>query len=134
MKVFLAGTIDNGDSVDWQKEVIDGLSKTDITIYNPRRYDFPEHPKDEDVINQIRWEQVHLDDADKIVMVFKEGSMSPVTLLELGLYATSGKLIVFCTTGYWRWHNVFETCRKYNIPLIEYTETQYIIPEILASV
>ena len=121
MKLFLAGTIDNGKSDNWQKKLIEALSDTDITIYNPRRDDFPEHPKDEDVINQIRWEQDHLDDADFIIMVFQKESKSPITLLELGLYAQSKKLGVFCDRKYWRFLNVSETCRKYNIPFMANT-------------
>ena len=40
-KIFLAGTIDNGDSIDWQKEVCYFFgSKEDISIFNPRRRNF----------------------------------------------------------------------------------------------
>lgn len=41
--VFLAGTIDNGTSSNWQQEFINKLKNiehsiyTDYTIYNPRR-------------------------------------------------------------------------------------------------
>ena len=122
MKLFLAGTIDNGSSYNWQKDLSEALSGTDIEIYNPRRDDFPEHPKDEDVISQIRWEQDHLDAADFIIMVFQKESKSPITLLELGLYAQSKKLGVFCDRKYWRFLNVSETCRKYNIPFMTNTD------------
>lgn len=35
--VFLAGTIDNGDSPDWQKRVETSLSDLDVLVLNPRR-------------------------------------------------------------------------------------------------
>ena len=35
--IFLAGTIDNGDSIDWQKKLIEKFKDIDIKIYNPRR-------------------------------------------------------------------------------------------------
>jgi len=37
-RIFLAGTIDMGNSVDWQKEVTEFLNKYDgdLTVYNPR--------------------------------------------------------------------------------------------------
>jgi len=46
-KIFLAGTIDNGDSTNWQQNYInttirhkDELGNEDIVIYNPRRDDW----------------------------------------------------------------------------------------------
>jgi nucleoside 2-deoxyribosyltransferase len=130
MKIFLAGTIDDGKSTDWQKEVKDLLGDTDIIVYNPRRYDFPEHPLEEDVVRQIRWEQEHLDDADLIVMNFLDGSLSPITLLEMGLYAKSGKLMVFCNENYWRYTNVKETCRKYHITLYNDNSVENIVKHV----
>ena len=35
--VFLAGTIDNGNSTDWQAKATTVLNKYDINIINPRR-------------------------------------------------------------------------------------------------
>ena len=35
--VFLAGTIDNGDSTNWQEELIDMCQYKDIIFFNPRR-------------------------------------------------------------------------------------------------
>lgn len=130
MKIFLAGTIDDGHSTDWQREVVEELKDTDVEIFNPRRYDFPEYPKPEDVIRQIQWEQKHLDEADHIIMVFKDDSKSPITLLELGLYANSGKLTVYCTDKFYRYWNVQETCKKYNIPLVNNTSTKRIVSDI----
>ena len=134
MKIFLAGTIDDGKSDNWQGEVVkyfeDNPKYKDLIIYNPRRYDFPEHPKEEDVRAQIRWEQEHLEDADFIVMVFRDGSKSPITLLEMGLYARSGKLIVFCNENYYRYWNVSETAQKYGFLLYEDTDVKSIIDYI----
>lgn len=123
--IFLAGTIDDGRSSDWQGEIIKACSDIEeIEFYNPRRYDFPEHPKKEDVVNQIRWEQEHLDKADYILMNLLPGSKSPISLLELGLYAISGKMIVHCPESFYRYTNVEETCRKYAIYLNNDTSTQ----------
>lgn len=37
-KIFLAGTIDMGNSIDWQHEVSEFFSdREEIDIYNPRR-------------------------------------------------------------------------------------------------
>lgn len=52
-------------------------------------------------------------------MHFEPDTMSPITLLELGLYASSGKLIVSCPKGFWRRGNVEIVCEKYKIPFFE---------------
>ena len=95
-RVFLAGTIDMGNSENWQEEVIklfNGplLKEMGFTIYNPRRI---EGLKSEDQEEQIQWELNHLDKADTILMNLLPSSKSPISLLEFGLYAKSGKLVV----------------------------------------
>jgi len=135
-KIFLAGTIDNGNSKDWQKELIDELENVEsecniqFELFNPRREKWDKNSSDKIVEEQIKWEQNHLDEADLIIMVFSDDSQSPITLLELGLYAESGKLIVFCTDKFWRYNNVHLTCEKYLIPLVNSTKTKNIIKEI----
>lgn len=122
IKIFLAGTIDcEQGSVDWQHKIckkIEGISdnKYSITIYNPRREEFPDNGSKE-VRRQIRWEHEHMDNADYIIMNILENSKSPITLMELGMYAKSGKLIVFCKPKFYRYDNVKLVCQKYKVPL-----------------
>lgn len=115
--VFLAGTIDNGDSFNWQEDIINRCQDLDVIFYNPRRKHWPDNPIPSQIESQIRWEQEHLDNADVIIMCLLDDSKSPISLLELGLYAQSGKLIVFCNPEFYRYTNVKLTCQKYNIPL-----------------
>lgn len=136
-KVFFAGTIDNGNSEDWQKDLYcrvamhDNLvitmgenyvtpEKLNITVFNPRRDNWKKDATDEDVIQQIKWEQDKLDESDLIIMYFAENSKSPITLLELGLYGQTGKVIVYCNNKFYRYNNVKQTCDKY---LIEQHDT-----------
>ncbi len=130
--VFLAGTIDNGDSLNWQDKVIIELINLGIEceVYNPRREHWNPNPTKEEMEKQIKWEQDHLDKADLIIMVFSDESQSPISLLELGLYAESVKLLVFCTDKFWRYNNVHLTCEKYLIPLVNSTKIKDIIKEI----
>lgn len=137
-KIFLAGTIDNGESEDWQKGVYHSLfwmiepliitygqdyvtppGKYDVVMYSPRRSDWKEDATVEDIENQIRWEQDKLEKADLIVMVLQDNSKSPISLLELGLYGREGKLICFCTKNFYRYTNVKLTCEKFLIPFKE---------------
>lgn len=120
--VFLAGTIDNGDSLNWQDKVIIeliNLGVKNLEIYNPRREHWNNNHSKEEMEKQIKWEQDHLDNADVIAMVLLDDSKSPISLLELGLYAKSNKLIVFCTPNFYRWDNVRLTCKKYHIELVQ---------------
>lgn len=116
LSVFLAGTIDNGNSSNWQEELINKCKDLNVTFYNPRRKEWMQTPEDRE--KQIKWEQEHLDKADLIVMFLLDGSKSPISLLELGLYAQSEKIFVFCNPAFYRWDNIRLTCDKYHIPLL----------------
>ena len=63
-----------------------------------------------------------MEKADYIIMNFLPGSKSPITLLELGLFAESGKLFVICPDEFYRSGNVQIVCNKYNIPLYKSIE------------
>ncbi len=127
--VFFAGTIDNGDSVNWQQELTNEFSKdSEIIIYNPRNKHWDKNTSDIDY--QIKWEQEHLDKSDLIVMVLLDDSKSSISLLELGLYAQSKKIIVFCSNKFYRFDNVKLTCEKYNIPLYTKFDTNIIYKQI----
>ena len=120
-KIFLAGTIDNGNSIDWQREVINLFSTEsgDITFFNPRRADWPSDDAHNEITKQINWELDHLERADLIVMNILGSSKSPISLMEIGLFAKSGKLLVFCPENYYRFDNVKVVCDRYNIPLFD---------------
>ena len=95
LRVFLGGTIDNGKSIDWQKTLIGELNSCDtvhpIIVYNPRREDWPDSNDNNEIEKQINWELYHLERADLIVMNILGSSKSPISLLELGLFARTGK-------------------------------------------
>lgn len=134
--VFLAGTIDNGNSLNWQdKTIIEliNLGVKDLEVYNPRREHWNPNPSKEDMEYQIKWEQDHLDKADVIAMVLLDDSKSPISLLEIGLYAKTGKLIVFCTPNFYRWDNVRLTCEKYHIELVQDIHPTIIANKIIAK-
>src|SRR3546814_5771597 len=56
-----------------------------------------------------------LESADIIVMLLAPGSQSPISLLETGLHARGGKLILLCPEGFWRKGNVDITADRYGI-------------------
>ena len=48
-------------------------------------------------------------------MWFDPKTKSPISLLELGLFADKYKLIVYCPEGFWRKGNVDIVCKRYNV-------------------
>lgn len=133
--VFLAGTIDNGDSIDWQSEFIRSISSYDIDIYNPRRPDWDSTLKQSietpEFYQQVNWELDALEKSDIIVVNILEDSKSPITLMEIGLHINSKKLLVCCPDNFYRSGNVQIVCDRYNIPLfdnmVELTKTLLIL-------
>lgn len=132
--IFLAGTIDNGEFHDWQNELITMLSSyslPDVIIYNPRREHWNKNASQEEQYQQIDWEQNYLDECDYIVMVIGENSKSPISLLELGQYSQSGKLVVFCNEKFYRWQNVKYVCDKEDIIVKTDLSTENICDHII---
>jgi hypothetical protein len=61
----------------------------------------------------------HAKVADIIVFHFPPGTLTPVTLLELGMYAGTGKAVVCCPEGFYKRGNVQIVCLRYGIDLLE---------------
>jgi len=55
-------------------------------------------------------------------MYFDKNTKSPITLLELGLFARSGKLVVCCPDGFWRKGNVAIVCERYRVQQVDSLE------------
>lgn len=109
--LFLAGTIEMGNSRDWQKDVIESIKDYDVVCLNPRRKEAPIN--DEDLSTQINWELSGLECADVVYLYLAAGSISPISLYELGLlqgYITKRKkIVVYCDENYSRKMNVLIT-------------------------
>jgi hypothetical protein len=121
--VFLAGTIDEGYSANWQDALISELVGLDVIVFNPRR---PEWDSSwvQDMSNpqfkkQVEWELAALEAATEVFVYFAPNSRSPISLLELGLYARSGKLTVVCPDGFWKKGNVDIVGAKFNFPVFQ---------------
>ncbi|MBN8681594.1 MAG: hypothetical protein J0L99_03035 [Chitinophagales bacterium] len=125
-KVFLGGSIEMGKAEHWQAELEVKLSEHNVLLLNPRRDDWDSSwlqiSTDINLRTQVEWELDALESADFIIMYFAPNTMSPISLLELGLHARSNKLLVVCPEGFWRKGNVDIVCEKYNIRQFETLE------------
>lgn len=118
--VFLAGSIDEGRAEHWQQEVATALSNEKIVLLNPRRDDWGKgwtaEWQDAHFREQVQWELEALERADWIFYYFAPQSQAPITLLELGLHAQSGRCLVCCPPTFWRSGNVRAVCDRYQVP------------------
>lgn len=130
VSVFLAGSIEMGKAENWQKalgEELEALYGDKIVILDPRRDDWDSTWTQEDkegsaFREQVDWEQKALNHADVQFFYFSPGTISPITLLELGQHIGTSDVVVCCPEGYFRKGNVDVVCRHadtLNHPSIE---------------
>lgn len=125
--VFLAGSIEMGKAEDWQTKVQDSLNDLHyITILNPRRDDWDsswvQSIENDKFREQVNWELYGIENANLVAMYFSPGTMSPISLLELGLRINnqqSKKIVVCCPKGYERKGNVDIVCKRHSVPQVE---------------
>ena len=130
--IFLAGSIENGQAEDWQAKFIANVEKdletavelriatadeVKVLFLNPRRANWDPELSIELLEEQITWELDAIDTAHAVFMYLQPGTMSPISLLELGLLAHQKKLVVCCPDEFWRSTNVNVTCRRYKVPV-----------------
>jgi len=125
-KIFLAGSIEMGAAENWQERVKRLLADREhIMLFNPRRDDWDsswvQSIENDKFVEQVTWELEAMERADIILMYFDPPTKSPISLLELGLWANNrgnhtSKLRVVCPKGFWRKGNVDIVCARYNVP------------------
>src|SRR6218665_780335 len=116
--IFLAGSIEMDKAINWQLHCEEQLQDKYI-IFNPRRKEWDsswsqtiENPYFKE---QVSWELNALEKADIIIMYFAGNTMSPISLLEFGLYAQSKKMKVVVEEDFWRKANIDIVCEKYGV-------------------
>lgn len=111
-----------GRAEDWQERV-GKLLEERFLVLNPRRN--PEGWKegvdiqnkdDANFREQVEWELECQEQANAILMYLIPGTMSPISLLELGEFHPT---VVVCPTGFWRKGNVDLVCERYGIKQAE---------------
>ncbi|MHC0439339.1 nucleoside 2-deoxyribosyltransferase domain-containing protein [Flavobacterium sp. 3-210] len=116
--IFLAGSIEMDKAINWQKHC-EELLQDQFVIFNPRRSEWDsswsqtiENPNFKE---QVNWELNALERADIIIMFFAENTMSPISLLEFGLYAQTNKMKVVVEENFWRKGNIDIVCNRYSV-------------------
>ena len=123
--IFLAGSIQMGTPGPWQKDLMARLKDFPITIVNPH-YEGPDwelHKHDPQSTAHMKWELQCQERVDVIAMYLEPGTYSPDTLVELGLFVSTGKLIVCCPGEFFRQGKVEVICEQHNVPCTEDWDT-----------
>jgi hypothetical protein len=136
--VFLAGSIEMGKAIPWQQRMADYLEDQPITVCNPRRGNWDPNitprEKDEGFRLQVRWELSALENVSVICFFFDKATKSPVTMLELGLWAKSEKVVVCCDDDFHKAGNVHITCERYGIPYVKkFTDLVPLVKKMLGE-
>lgn len=117
--VFLPSSI----GLEINRFVESELSDLDIAIYSswPDDDQAAWEPRHDDTFfrQQVIWELNAGRQADLIILCFPPGVKTPISLMELGLFAEEDKLCVLSPVGYWRKGNVDIVCQMYGIPLFD---------------
>lgn len=122
--IFLAGSIEMGKATDWQAEIIRRLNGYDCVVLNPRRKDWDsswvQSSENVNFTTQVAWEMNGLEECELAVFYFEPGTLSPISLMELGWMSGMGKrCIVCCPEGFWRKGNVDLLCARNNIRQVD---------------
>lgn len=109
-----------GIADNWQARMI-ALLDPNVVVLNPRRENWDatwrQSIEETKFREQVEWELDGLERADVIAIWFAPDTKAPITLLELGLFARSGKVLVGCPDGFWRKGNVEIVCARYGAQL-----------------
>lgn len=93
-----------------------------FTIYDPIQPNWDSTWKEDYELDprfqaQTDWELDRQESAGLVVVFFDERAKAPVSLLELGLCARSGRAVVGCQKGFWKRGHVQGVCHRFGVPL-----------------
>ncbi len=121
--IILAGSNEMGKAIDWQQEIVDLLKDEDVIILNPRRDNWDsswiqsiDNPQFRE---QVEWELYGVENATMILMCFMPNTISPISMLELGLCIKNRNVIVYCPNEFHRKGNIDVTCALYRVPVFD---------------
>jgi hypothetical protein len=121
--IFLGGSIEMGTAEPWQERLVAEFQDTSTTFFNPRRTDWDsswvQAASNPQFAEQVNWELDALAYSDIAVFYFDPNTKSPITLMELGLFATKDRVFVCCPDGFWRKGNVEIVCKRNEIIMVD---------------
>jgi len=123
--IFLGGSREMEKAIDWQEHARQRLMASEnVLILNPRRPDWDaggvqDPTPGTQFHEQVSWELDNQELADCIIYNFIPDTISPITLLELGLFQHFGNVRICCPKTYHRYGNVKIVADRYGILFYE---------------
>ncbi|WP_055447706.1 nucleoside 2-deoxyribosyltransferase domain-containing protein [Lacinutrix mariniflava] len=114
---FLAGSMDFNESNSWRQKIMQEMKHL-VHFLDATRIEHNDF-SDSQMKEHIEWELDALIISDKIILNFKEDSKSPISILELGMYVKSSKLVVVCPNKFYQRRYINVLCNKYNTPFFD---------------
>ncbi|TDS15165.1 nucleoside 2-deoxyribosyltransferase-like protein [Maribacter caenipelagi] len=112
--IFLAGSMDPKQEGSWRTKAIAEFRAMDI--FDPTNMNH-DNLNSEQMKHHVTWELDALELSDIILLNFLPNAQSPISLVELGMYVTSNKLIVICPKEFYKSGYIHTLCEKYNTPI-----------------
>ena len=144
ISIMLGGTIEMGNSEDWQTEIYNRLKNIDdtlgffdnIDVFNPRRdswdSSWTQKQSNPQFNEQVNWELDSIEDSDIIFFNILPDSKSPITLMEIGLCKHKKNVIICCPEGFYRKGNVDIVCSRYGMQ--QYTDIHSAFGALLTEI
>ena len=113
--LFLAGSMNNNSTNNWRNKIIKILGNS-FNYLDPTNSNHDKLDKQQ-MKTHVEWELNAMEMADIILLNFLPKALSPISLVELGMYVASKKLIVVCPKEFYKSSYVNTLCEKYNTPI-----------------
>jgi hypothetical protein len=121
--MFLAGAIDQDRAERWQDVVIDNCRDLPGTILNPRRANWDptwnQSLDNSHFAEQVAWELDALEQADLIICWLPATAQARISLMEIGLHARRGRLLIGCAIGFHSCGNVLAVGQRFGVPVLD---------------
>lgn len=129
VSVYLAGSIEMDSAPKWQRAFTEQLQDLPVTVLSPRRKRFEkwddQTKNNSALMRHIEWEWNCMKRCNLIAMYLHPGTMSRISLMELGHFSQDGKqhkILVCCPPGFDRQANVQFICKAEGVTLYENVE------------
>lgn len=104
--------------VNWRQTVADNFQEK-YHLLDPTNHNRLE---DLEIREHIKWELKGMEKSDYIIMNFLPNSLSPISMVELGMYIATNKLIVVCPKEFYKWRYIDTLCKEHNTPIFNELE------------
>ena len=107
----------------WQDVVINNCRDLSGTLLNPRRANWdPTWNQSLDnphFAGQVAWELEALEQADLIICWLPATAQARISLMEIGLHARRGRLLIGCAIGFHSRGNVLAVGQRFDVPVLD---------------